>query len=161
MLPGPAIDSGILPVGRWRMLALLALAELLGMSPWFAASAAAPELMRQWDLTLGQSAWLTSAVQLGFVAGTLTAALLNLADLWTSRAYFAGAAMVAAGANLGLLAVESFPLALGLRFLTGVALAGVYPPAMKMAATWFKAERGLAIGAVVGALTVGKAAPYL
>jgi MFS family permease len=143
------------------MLSLLSLAELLGMSPWFAASAAAPELMRQWDLTLGQSAWLTSAVQLGFVAGTLTAALLNLADLWSSRAYFAGAAVVAAGANLGLLAVESFPIALGLRFLTGVALAGVYPPAMKMAATWFKAERGLAIGAVVGALTVGKAAPYL
>jgi MFS family permease len=143
------------------MLSLLAAAELLGMSPWFAASAAAPELMRLWHLSLSQSAWLTSAVQLGFVAGTLTAALFNVADLWPSRVYFAGAALAAAAANLGLLAVESFPVALALRFLTGVALAGVYPPAMKMAATWFKAERGLAIGAVVGALTVGKAAPYL
>jgi MFS family permease len=54
-----------------------------------------------------------------------------------------------------------FGLALGLRFATGFFLAGVYPPGMKMAATWFRVNRGLAIGAVVGALTVGKAFPYL
>ncbi len=161
MPPAEARDSGNIPAARWRMLALLAVAELLGMSPWFAASAAAPELIREWGLSLGQTAWLTSAVQLGFVAGTLLAAVLNLADLWASRAYFAGAAVLAALANVGLLGVDAFAPALGLRFLTGLALAGVYPPAMKMAATWFKSDRGLAIGAVVGALTVGKAAPYL
>ncbi|MGH7559817.1 MAG: MFS transporter [Gemmatimonadales bacterium] len=143
------------------MLGLLAVAELLGMSPWFAASAAAPELRSLWGLTAGQAAWLTSAVQLGFVAGTLAAAVLNLADLWPGRRYFAGAALLAAAANLALLAVDGFGAALALRCLTGFALAGVYPPAMKMAATWFQAERGLAIGAVVGALTVGKATPFL
>ena len=143
------------------MLGLLAAAVLLAMSPWFAAAAAAPELRRLWGLGDSSTAWLTSMVQLGFVAGTLVAAILNLADLWSGRGYFAGAALLAAGANLALLAVDGYPAALALRFLTGFALAGVYPPAMKMAATWFREERGLAIGVVVGALTVGKALPYL
>ena len=143
------------------MLALLSAAELLGMSPWFAASAVAPELTRMWSLSPSEAGWLTSAVQLGFVAGTLTAAILNLADVWSSRWYFAGSAMLAAIANALLPASGDFAAALPLRFLTGFFLAGVYPPAMKMAATWFRSARGLAIGAIVGALTVGKASPYL
>jgi MFS family permease len=143
------------------MLALLSAAELLGMSPWFAASAVAPELTRMWSLSPSEAGWLTSAVQLGFVAGTLTAAILNLADVWSSRWYFAGSAVLAATANALLPAAGDFAAALPLRFLTGFFLAGVYPPAMKMAATWFRSGRGLAIGAIVGALTVGKASPYL
>jgi MFS family permease len=79
----------------------------------------------------------------------------------TSRWYFAGAAVIGALANAGLVASGGFATALALRFITGFALAGVYPPAMKMASTWFRARRGLAIGTVVGALTVGKATPYL
>ena len=147
--------------GRWSMLALIALAELLGMAVWFAATAVAPELREQWGLTPAQSGWLTSAVQLGFVAGTLGAAALNVADLFPSRSYFAICAVLAAGANGALLLAGGYGPALVLRFLTGFFLAGVYPPAMKMASTWFRSGRGLAIGTVVGALTVGKALPYL
>src|SRR5512139_3132314 len=98
--------------GRWRMLALLAVAELLGMSLWFAATAAVPELRARWALAPAAVGWLTGAVQLGFVAGTATAALLNLADVWPSRFYFAGAAALAALANLALLAAPDYPTAL-------------------------------------------------
>ncbi|HEX6041994.1 MFS transporter [Longimicrobium sp.] len=146
---------------RWRMLVLLALAELLGMALWFSASAVSPRLQALWGLSESQSGWLTGAVQLGFVAGTAAAALLNLADLVPNRAYFAVSALLAAGANAALVAADGYGPALALRFATGVFLAGVYPPAMKMVATWFRSARGLAIGTVVGALTVGKATPYL
>jgi MFS family permease len=100
-------------------------------------------------------------VQLGFVVGTTTAAILNLADIVPSRTYFAISALLGAIANAGLVIAPSYGVALTLRFATGFFLAGVYPPGMKMAATWFKSSRGLAIGTIVGALTVGKAAPYL
>jgi MFS family permease len=143
------------------MLALLSAAELLGMSLWFAASAVSPQLAQQWSLTPAATAWLTTIVQLGFVFGTGAAALLNLADVFPSRLYFAVAAVAGAAANAGLLLADHYGSALALRFLTGFSLAGVYPPAMKMASTWFRSRRGLAIGTVVGALTVGKATPYL
>lgn len=143
------------------MLALIALAELLGMSVWFAANAVAPQLAVRWGLSQGEAGWLSTVVQLGFVVGTALAAVLNLADTLPSRWYFAGAAIAAAGANAALLAAPSYRWALVFRLLTGVCLAGVYPPAMKMAATWFLNRRGLAIGIVVGALTIGKATPYL
>ena len=147
--------------GRWRMLAIIGVAELLGMSLWFAATAIGPELAGRWSLSPGETGWLTSAVQLGFVAGTLAAAVLNLADIVPSRTYFATSAVLASLANLALLAAGSFTAALVLRFCACVLLAGVYPPAMKMAATWFRLGRGLAIGVIVGALTIGKALPYL
>jgi len=146
---------------RWRILALLAVAELLGMSLWFTASAVAPQLRELWHLDAQQAAWLTTTVQLGFVAGTAVAALLNLADVVPARPYFAVSALCAAAANALLLAAPGYAPALALRFATGFFLAGVYPPAMKMIATWFQAGRGLAIGTVVGALTLGKATPYL
>lgn len=146
---------------RWKILALLAAAELLGMSLWFAASAVAGQLGQRWVLTQSEVAWLTTTVQLGFVSGTATAALLNLADVVPARLYFALSALLGAAANLLLLAVPVYGAALACRFATGLALAGVYPPAMKMVATWFRARRGLAIGTVVGALTIGKATPYL
>jgi MFS family permease len=156
------------PAAAWFALALLASAELLGMSLWFTASAVSPELQRLWHLSTGQAGWLTTVVQLGFVAGTAVAALLNLADVLPSRWYFPAAAVLAAGVNALLLLAPSFNAALGLRFLTGFFLAGVYPPAMKMIATWFAparpgfvTRRGLAIGGIVGALTIGKALPYL
>jgi MFS family permease len=146
---------------RWRMLTLIALAELLGMSVWFAANAVAPQLAMQWSLSTAEAGWLSTAVQLGFVAGTALAALLNLADVMPARSYFSTSAVLAAAANAALLAAPGYRTALLSRALTGVFLAGVYPPAMKMAATWFRARRGLAIGVVVGALTIGKALPYL
>jgi len=146
---------------RWKMLGLLALAELLGMSLWFAASAVGAPLAVRLSVTSHQAVWLTPMVQLGFVFGTAAAALLNLADILPSKRYFATAAVIGALVNAAILLTTSFAITLVLRFLTGFALAGVYPPAMKMASTWFRARRGLAIGAVVGALTVGKASPYL
>jgi MFS family permease len=160
------LEAAIIPPSdrdpaRWRILTLLAAAELLGMSLWFAGSAVASQLAASWSLTSGETGWLTTIVQLGFVCGTAMAALLNLADVLPSRWYFAGAAVIGALANAGLVASGGFATALALRFTTGFALAGVYPPAMKMASTWFRARRGLAIGTVVGALTVGKATPYL
>jgi MFS family permease len=149
------------PERRWRALALLSLAVLLGMSLWFTASAVAPQLQQLWGLDAQQTGWLTTAVQLGFVAGTAAAAVLNLADVVPARAYFAASALMAAGVNAALVAAPGYSAALLLRFLTGFFLAGVYPPAMKMVATWFRQHRGLAIGTVVGALTLGKATPYL
>jgi MFS family permease len=153
--------GSIVRPSRWTVLALLSAAELLGMSVWFAASAVSPQLRGLWGLDAGQAGWLTTVVQLGFVAGTATAAILNLADLVPSRTYFTASALLAATVNAALLIAPGFPVALVLRFLTGFFLAGVYPPAMKMISTWFRNGRGLAIGTVVGALTVGKAMPYL
>ena len=146
---------------RWKILGLLALAELLGMSLWFTASAVGPQLAELWSLSGSETAALTTAVQMGFVLGTALAAVLNLADLVPARGYFAISAILGALANGALVLEPSYQTALGLRFLTGFFLAGVYPPGMKMAATWFVQARGLAIGTLVGALTVGKATPYL
>jgi MFS family permease len=146
---------------RWRVLALLGFAELLGMSLWFSASAVTPQLRSIWGLTAAEAAWLTTIVQLGFVCGTAVAAVLNLADVIPSRRLFSVCALFGAAANAAILAAPGYPSALALRFLTGFFLAGVYPPAMKMTATWFRSQRGLAIGVIVGALTVGKAVPYL
>ena len=147
--------------GRWRTLALLAAAELLGMSLWFVGNALAGPLRAGWGLGAADTGWLTSAVQLGFVAGTATAAITSLADQLPARWYFAVSALIAATANAALAIAPSYEAALASRFLTGFFLAGVYPPAMKMLATWFRSGRGLAIGVLVGALTVGKAIPYL
>lgn len=143
------------------MLALIALAELLGMSVWFAANAVAPQLAARWTLSPSNTGWLSTVVQLGFVVGTALAALLNLADVVPARTYFSASAVAAAAANALVLAAPGYRTALLCRALTGVCLAGVYPPAMKMAATWFSSRRGLAIGVVVGALTIGKALPFL
>ena len=131
------------------------------MSLWFAGTAVAPVLQTRWSLDAAQVGWLTAIVQLGFVTGTALAAILNLADLVPSRYYVASCATLGALANALILTGDGLPVALASRFFTGFFLAGVYPPAMKMAATWFRSRRGLAIGIIVGALTIGKALPFL
>ncbi len=131
------------------------------MSVWFTGSAASSELQTALLLSDAQAGWLVSIVQLGFVAGTGLAAVLNLADVISARRYFVASALAAAVANAALLLSGGFAVALFTRFATGFFLAGVYPPGMKMAATWFRSGRGMAIGTVVGALTLGKAFPYL
>jgi len=131
------------------------------MSLWFAGSAVASQLAQQWGVGTAEAGWLTTVVQLGFVAGTALSAILNLADIVPSRRLFATAAISGAAANAALTIAPSYEAALALRFITGLCLAGVYPPAMKMISTWFRSRRGLAIGTIVGALTVGKATPYL
>ena len=147
---------------RWRALAYLALAELLALSLWFSATAVLPALSREWQLGDTGRAGLTIAVQLGFIVGTLLSALGNLPDIYSSRALMAISAGLGAAAN-GTLAlwVDSLAPALALRAVTGICMAGAYPPAMKIMATWFREGRGLAMGILIGALTVGSAIPYL
>ena len=132
------------------------------MSLWFSGSAVLPVLTKEWNLSEGTASWLTLAVQLGFVAGTLLSALLNLPDIISPRHLFTLTAIAGAlvNATFAWFAHDS-SVAIPLRFLTGMCLAGVYPPAMKILATWFRHGRGLALGVLVGALTLGKAAPYL
>lgn len=132
------------------------------MSLWFSGSAVVPALTNEWHLSAGAASWLTLSVQLGFVAGTLLSALLNLPDIISSRHLFTLTAIAGAIVNAAFaLFAHNAALGIPLRFLTGMFLAGVYPPAMKILATWFRHGRGMALGVLVGALTLGKAAPYL
>jgi len=140
---------------------VLAIAELLAMAPWFSASAVAPALARAWQLSPSATAWLTISVQLGFVAGALVSAMLTLADRLSARKLVAGSATIAALATLGVAAAHDIVVGIACRLLTGAALAGVYPPGMKIAAGWFREARGWAIGILVGALTLGSASPHL
>ena len=146
----------------WRQLTLLSLAELAALGLWFSASAVLPALKLEWGLGDGGGAALTIAVQAGFIVGTLASALANLPDIVAARTLMVIGAALGALANGALaLGVASLGPALALRFVTGVCLAGAYPPAMKIMATWFREGRGLAIGVLIGALTVGSATPHL
>ena len=146
---------------RRAALGQLSLALILAMSTWFSASSVVPQLREEWTLSSGAAAWLTIAVQLGFVAGAVVSSLLNLSDLLSPRIIILGGALGAAAANAVLLFVDGPASALPYRALTGFFLAGVYPPALKLMATWFQRGRGLALGTLVGAVTVGSAMPHL
>ena len=147
---------------RGRQLVLVAVVQVLAMATWFSASAVVPALRAEWDVGSRGATWLTGAVQLGFVAGALTSATLNLADRVSLPRLIAGSAGSAALATAAIAAfADSLTTALPLRFLTGFALAGVYPPSMKLMATWYDRGRGFALGVVVGALTLGGAVPHL
>ncbi|HEX8710171.1 MAG TPA: MFS transporter [Pyrinomonadaceae bacterium] len=160
---GPGEGASLAPhPGRWRALALLATAELFGMSLWFSASAVVPALRAEWNLGAASAGWLTLAVQLGFVAGTLLGALVNLPDIISARYLFTVSAILGASTNAAFaFFARDAASGITLRLLTGFFLAGVYPPGMKLMATWFRRGRGMAIGVLVGALTLGKASPYL
>jgi len=151
--------------GKAASLTLLAVAETLAMGSWFAASAVVPQLRLEWwglGASAGAGAWLTMSVQLGFVAGALGTALLNLPDRVSITRLFSVCALGAAGATAAIPLLNAGPTTSGLlRFLTGVLLAGVYPPGMKLVATWCREDRGFGIGVLVGALTLGSALPHL
>jgi MFS family permease len=138
------------------------LAELLAMAVWFSASAVAPALSTAWQLDDSGRAWLTMSVQGGFVAGALISALLNLSDRIPTHLLFGWSAVLAAASTTAIAAAANGLItAVALRFLTGLLLAGVYPVGMKIVATWTKEDRGLGIGLLVGALTIGSAGPHL
>src|SRR5215203_1925824 len=137
--------------GRWRTLTLLAATLVLAMSTWFSASAVIPQLRVQWDLSDSAAAWLTIAVQLGFVFGALASSLVNLSDDNSPRHVILGGAAGAATVNGLLVIAGSAAAGIPLRFATGFFLAGVYPPAFKLMSTWFKKGRGLALGILAGA----------
>jgi MFS family permease len=148
--------------GRWRQLAVVSVVELLAMGVWFSASAVVPQLNREWHLSGAQASWLTMSVQLGFVLGTLASAAVGLADRVGARGLVAAGTLAAAGLNAAIPLFRVGPEgALLLRMGTGAALAGVYPPGMKLVASWFKRERGFGIGVLIGALTLGSSLPHL
>jgi MFS family permease len=148
-----------------RVLPVIVLSQFAGTSLWFAGNALLPDLERQ--LALGEQAVaaVTSAVQLGFIAGTLVFALLNLADRFPARAVFFASAVLGAAANALLAALpaleQPYAALLALRFVTGFFLAGIYPVGMKIAASWYRSGLGGALGFLVGALVLGTALPHL
>jgi MFS family permease len=151
-----------MPEQRKKPIIVLSLAELLGMTVWFSASAVVPALTREWSLSPSGQAWLTMAVQLGFVCGALGSAVLNLADRIPSPRFFYVSAFLAAILTALIPLISNGPgTAIPLRFLTGLSLAGVYPVGMKIMATWTRENRGWGIGLLVGALTLGSAMPHL
>jgi MFS family permease len=147
--------------GAWKMLGVVSLAQFLGMTLWFSATAVTPLLIEQFQISPTHAAWLTMAVQAGFVAGTLLSAVSNIADVLNARVLMFIGALVGACANAAVLIASSGAMVVVLRFVTGMALALVYPPAMKIAAGWFRDGRGFALGLLIGALTLGKAFPHL
>lgn len=146
------------PVGT---LILISICLIGALSTWFSATVVLPEISDQAQLSKNQEVWLTNGVQLGFVIGALFLAFLNLSDSMSLTVLIALSCTLAAIANL-LLIWTNIPVGIiALRFITGAALSGVYPPAVKLIATWFQAGRGIAMGTIIGALTIGSATPHL
>ena len=145
-----------------RQLGLAVAVQVLALSVWFSTAAVVPSITADWGISSGAASWLTTAVQVGFVVGAVTSALLNLADRVPMRGLMAGSAALAALSTALLPALaDGLAVAIPLRFLTGFALAGVYPVGVKLVASWFAGARGLAIGLLLAALTVGSALPHL
>ncbi|MEQ9103948.1 MAG: MFS transporter [Rhodothermales bacterium] len=148
--------------GARSQIGLLAFVVLLAMAVWFSASAIVPQLALEWGLQAATLGWLTMSVQLGFVVGAMLSAVGNLADRFPAPRVVGASAFLAALATAAIAALsESVASVVILRFLTGVALAGVYPPAMKIMASWSRERRGFNIGLLVGALAVGSGVPHL
>ena len=147
--------------GRWKALTLTSIVLVLSVSTWFSASAVIPQLRDLWELNVTTSAWLTIAVQIGFVVGAIISSLFNLADIMAPRHIIFGGAVGATIANLLLIVAGSPAMGIPLRFATGFFIAGIYPPAFKLMSTWFREERGLALGILAGALGVGNGTPHL
>jgi MFS family permease len=156
-----SVSSVLNGVSARVQLAWLSLAMFLGMTLWFSATAATGAMAAEFQLTPAQTAWLTMAVQGGFVAGTLVSAALNLPDVINARRLMAIGCVLGACANAGLVGAGEPAALIALRIATGFALAWVYPPGMKVAAGWFERRRGAALGILIGALTVGSAFPHL
>ena len=143
--------------------AAVAAVQVLGLAVWLSVSAVSPSLQAEWGISSAAAVWLTGTVQLGFVTGALASSGLNLADRFPPHLLMAGSAALAAMATLALTVLaDALPLALVLRFLTGVFLAGVYPVGIKLMASWTtSSNRGLAMGLLIGALTLGSTLPHL
>lgn len=143
-------------------LTVIVLAEFLGTSLWFSANGVADHLARDWGLSTLELGYLTSAVQLGFIAGTLIFAVSGLADRFASSHIFLVAALAGGLCNAAFALIsESVTGALVFRFLTGLALAGIYPVGMKLVVSWAPEKKGEALGWLVGMLAFGTAFPHL
>ena len=149
------------PLGQNRQLAILAVALVLAMSPWFSTAAVLGQLRDDWGLSRNQASWLTIVVQLGFVLGAVISAATNLADRIPPRRLILFGAGGAAIANASIVLADEYSVAVIARLFTGAFLAAVYPPALKAMSSWFRERRGLALGVMIGALTIGSALPHL
>ncbi|HEX2220969.1 MAG TPA: MFS transporter [Candidatus Limnocylindria bacterium] len=150
------------PPERWGQLALLSASVLLALGTWFSGAAVAPALAAEWGLDAFGIASLTVAVQLGFATGAIALASLGIPDVVSARLLIPAGAVVATLANAGFaLFTQDLASALPFRFLSGAGIAAVYPVGMKVLAGWFRRERGLAVGTLTGAITVGSALPHL
>jgi len=144
------------------ILPIIIYAQFAGTSLWFAGNAIIPDLQQSWTLPEHSTSYVTSAVQLGFIVGTLVFAYLALADRFSPRKVFFSCSIIAAISNSALLvAPEEITALLILRFITGFFLAGIYPVGMKIAASWYEQGLGRALGYLVGALVLGTAFPHL
>ncbi|GAA2359891.1 MFS transporter [Saccharopolyspora halophila] len=141
----------------------IALVQVFGLAVWFSVSAVVPTLREEWGISSAAAVWLTGSVQLGFVAGAITSAAFNLPDRIRPHVLLAASATLAAGWTLLLAGfVDGMTAAIPLRFLTGVCLAGVYPVGMKLMASWSQSRgRGMAMGVLIAALTLGSTLPHL
>ena len=148
-------------VASLRVVGTICVCIVLSMSTWFSTAAVVPQLRNEWQISDVAAAWLTIAVQLGFVAGALIAVLGHVADRFSSRELIVISSGCAAIANLGLIWVDNVEYAIVLRFMTGICMAGIYPSALKLVATWSLRNRGVVFGAIIGSLTIGSALPHL
>jgi MFS transporter, DHA1 family, inner membrane transport protein len=144
-----------------RILPVIVLSQFAGTSLWIAANAIMPDLQQAWDLPATAVGTLTSAVQLGFVAGTLVFALLMLADRFPPPLVFLVCSLLGALLNAGTLVADGrLGLLVALRFGVGFLLAGIYPVGMKIAASWYRERLGAVMGVLIGALVLGTALPH-
>jgi len=143
------------------VLALVSICLIGALGTWFSATVILPELTLRTQLGESQQVWLTNAVQLGFVLGAVLIAFFNISDSMSLTVLIALSCTLAAVANLLLLWTDTPFGMITLRLMTGAALSGVYPPVVKLIATWFQKGRGIAMGIIIGALTIGSAMPHL
>jgi MFS family permease len=147
---------------KFRSITILMLAEIGAMALWFISAAVLPAMLLEADVSTTRQAALSSGVQAGFVVGAMVSAFFGLSDRYDPRRVFAICAIAAAAANLALVwTVPGGNPAILMRFITGAALAGVYPVGMKIVVGWSRNNRGLLVGTMVGALTLGSALPHL
>ncbi len=136
--------------------------QFAGTSLWFAGNAVLGDLQQRWGLSSEALGYVTSSVQLGFIAGTLGFAFFTISDRYSPRAVFFTCALLAALFNAAVVWLgEGLWSLLGLRFATGFFLAGIYPVGMKIAAGWYRRGLGNALGFLVGALVIGTSFPHL
>ena len=144
----------------WFALSIISICLVGAMSTWFSGTVILPELTLRSGLGESEKVWLTNAVQLGFVIGAIVLAFFNLSDSMPLILLIAFSCTLAAIANLLLIWTDTPLSIIAVRLLTGVVLSGVYPSVVKLIATWFQKSRGVAMGVIIGALTLGSAAPH-
>lgn len=145
-----------------KILPVIVISQFFCTSLWFAGNGVMTDLVSEFDLKSTALGNLTTAVQLGFITGTLLFAVLTIADRYAPSMVFFLSALAGALFNLGMIIERNgFITLFLLRFLTGFCLAGIYPVGMKIAADYYRKELGKSLGYLVGALVVGTAFPHL